>query len=267
MRELNVYASSTGAIFGAQPENYGDNLMTPLLRELFGIEPRYVDMERAELIGAGSIIDCFHRRRSTWERLIKRRPWQKLHVWGSGFMNETGKALWPQTLTFHAVRGPLSRDKLRLPSLPMGDPALLLPKIWAKPPVGAAVALIPHFITYRDFVDAYANDLPKHWRIVDLLGSPEAITREIASAEVVISSSLHGLIVADAYSVPSIRMKGDRRIKGDGFKFRDYELFRSAGYGEPVSVSDIMVGQLKPNEPKPVSDGQVAALLQSFPFA
>lgn len=54
MRTLKTYSASTGNIFGGQPENYGDNLMTPLLRELFDIDPEYVPMSEAELIGIGS---------------------------------------------------------------------------------------------------------------------------------------------------------------------------------------------------------------------
>ena len=266
MRRLRVYASSTGAVFGAQPENYGDALMTPLLRTLFDIEPEYVPMDKAELIGVGSILDSYHRGRSTWQRLINSWPRRDLHVWGSGFMNVGGKPWWPQRVHIHAVRGPLSREKVGLPIIPLGDPALLLPAIWAKPRTEIEVAVVPHFATYREFLDRYKTSLPRHWQIVDLLGDPELITKQIACAEIVVSSSLHGLIVADAYNVPAIRLSGGRRIKGDGFKYRDYEAFRGAAYGAPISEDELFIGKLDPKPACPPSASELTALQKAFPF-
>lgn len=267
MRRLNIYASSTGAFFGAQAENYGDNLMTPLLRGLFNIDPQFVPMVKAELIGIGSIANSYHRRRKpAWRRLLSSWPRRDLHVWGSGFMNEFGEAIWPQRVTFHAVRGPLSRQKTNHPSLPLGDPALLLPSIWPKPQVDAAVAIVPHFVTLRTFIETYGKALPKHWRIVNLLDEPENVTKQIAGAEIVVSSSLHGLIVADAYDVSAIRMSGDNRIKGDGFKYRDYEAFRGEAYGAPVTPEELWQSQLRPNPARPPRENQIADLIEAFPF-
>lgn len=268
MRHLNIYASSTGAIFGAQPENYGDNLMAPILQGLFNIDPKFVPMVKAELIGIGSIADSYHRRRKpAWKRLLSSLPRRNLHVWGSGFMNESGEATWPQRVTFHAVRGPLSLKKTNLPSLPLGDPALLLPSIWPRPQVDAEVAIVPHFATFRTFVDNHRNALPKHWRIVNLLDEPEDVTKQIAGAEIVVSSSLHGLIVADAYDIPAIRMTGDNRIKGDGFKYRDYEAFRGESYGPPVAPDGLWQSKLMPKPARSPNADQMAGLLKAFPFA
>jgi hypothetical protein len=268
VRRINVFSASVGRSFGFQAENYGDNLMAPLLRSLFEVDPNYVEISKAELIGIGSILDAYDRRRKpTWRRLLSAIGSPLLHVWGSGFMNEGGMAVWPQRLKICAVRGPLSRAKLGIGALPMGDPALLLPLIWKKPATAsAAVAVVPHFATYRDFVAAYASRLPKHWRIVDLMGAPEAVTEMIAGADLVASSSLHGLIVADAYGVPSVRLRSDERIKGDGFKYRDYEAFRGEAFGDSIDVEILLAGSYTPSSPKTFSEDARNALLSSFPF-
>lgn len=266
MRTIKVYAASTGAQFGDQPENYGDNLMSPLLRELFNIDPQFVEMARADLIGIGSILDSYHRRKGV--NPLRRRPWRALHAWGSGYMNSKGMAYWPQRLTVHAVRGPLSLDKIGLLNIPMGDPALLLPLIWPKPAkTTAPVSVIPHFITHADFVRSHSSSLPKNWRIIDLLGDPKTITEHIASSDVVVSSSLHGLIVADAYGVPSVWMEGDRRIKGDGFKFQDYIGFRGQPIAGPISYSDILHRFPEPTAAVVPSSDTQDKLLQAMPFA
>lgn len=267
MKRVKLFAVSTGAVFGQQPENYGDNLMGSLLRGLFDIEPEYVDLAYAELIGAGSILDCFHRRRGRGiARFFKVRPWRHLHAWGPGFMNSWGRPFWPQKLTVHAVRGPLSAAKLGRPDLPLGDPAILLPELWPKPATAtAAVSIVPHFVTHADVT---RMPLPRHWRVINLLEDPEKVSLDIASSDLVISSSLHGLIVADAYGIPSIWMKGDGRIRGDGFKFSDYEAFRGEAYRAPVALEDIVQVEVETfiNSPREPSDEIKKRLISAFPF-
>ncbi|RWO92563.1 polysaccharide pyruvyl transferase family protein [Mesorhizobium sp.] len=268
MRKIKVYAASTGKTFGAQPENYGDNLMAALLPALFNLQPEFVGQDRAELISTGSVIDSYHRRHPKGVKLIKRRPWRTLHVWGSGFMSSTGRPDWPQTLAFHAVRGPLSAEKLGQPGLATGDPALLLPRIWPKPATtGRAVAIVPHFTANRHFRAKYASSLPRHWKIVDLLDDPQKITRAIAESDMVISNSLHGLIVADAYGIPSVRIEGDSRIKGDGFKYRDYEAFRGASW-DVLKFEDVLARSvdLIPADARQPDAIRMTSLLGSFPF-
>ncbi|EBV3600067.1 polysaccharide pyruvyl transferase family protein [Salmonella enterica subsp. enterica serovar Virchow] len=268
MRRIKVFAASVGSAFGRQAENYGDNLMTPLLRELFNVEPLFVKMGQAELIGIGSILDAYDRRRKpAWKRFVAGVGRPALHAWGSGFMNSDGAAIWPQALKVHAVRGPLSAGKIGQRGLALGDPALLLPLIWQKPQRATAeVALVPHFATYTDFVARWSTALPAHWTIVDLLGDPEAITAQIAGADLVASSSLHGLIIADAYDTPSVRLVGDGKIKGDGFKYNDYEGFRGAPLLDAVTPEALLAGAYTANAPRPMSEQARDALLAAFPF-
>lgn len=272
--QVKVFAASISGRFGGSNENFGDALMEPLLRELFGLEVQFTSLARAELLGVGSILDAYSRR--TRYRKVPfhhRRPWRQLHVWGSGFMEGATEAIWPQSLHVHAVRGPFSRNRLlhvhHQPDLPLGDPGLLLPLIW--PASGAknvAVSVIPHFATLQIFRDKYLNILPETWQIIDLLSPPQDVCRKIAASDIVISSSLHGLIVADAYGVPSCWMTPTGRIKGDGTKFQDY--FLSVGIiREPISLDLILA------DPKTLPDlasvavvkeEMIGSLLSSFPF-
>jgi hypothetical protein len=280
---INVFSASIGRRFCPGSENYGDNLMGILLPELFNVDPKYVRPERAELIGAGSILDAYHRRVAKKLKkgrlpILKQRPWRTLHVWGSGFMNTFGLAVWPQSIHIHAVRGPLSLAKVvgdakydayNKADIAMGDPAILLPLLKPKTgPSKIAVAVIPHFASYPEFVRRYGSSMPPHWEIINLLDDPVRITEQISSAECVISSSLHGLIVADAYNIPSRRMVATG-IKGDGFKFRDYEAFRGQNYSSAAAFEEYLsVGQKvhdRMDLPCPPAEGIVHRLIAAFP--
>lgn len=273
MREINVYSAPISGEFGSTAENFGDNLMHFLLPELFNVDVRYVSHSKADLIGAGSILDAYwRRRRGGRAKFWQRRPWRTLSVWGSGFMFSHSTDHWPQRLRYHAVRGPLSAA--RVPNgdeLALGDPAILLPKIWPGPATKERqVLVIPHFASYTDFFSAYNNLLPKHWKILDLRSDPNHVCEQIAGSEFVVTSSLHGLIVADAYGVSSCRIDPTSEIKGDGFKYQDYEEQRGRRFVGPFPFEFLLKGKvgLNSDEFRPVvpTDEVLDRLISSFPY-
>ena len=57
---------------------------------------------------------------------------------------------------------------------------------------------------------------------------------EIKKCECVISSSLHGLIISDAYGIANVRVKFSDSIKGGDFKYKDYYSGVNRFYQEPL---------------------------------
>ena len=45
---------------------------------------------------------------------------------------------------------------------------------------------------------------------------------QITACDYIASSSLHGIILADAYGIPNVWIQLSNRIRGNGFKYRDY---------------------------------------------
>jgi pyruvyltransferase len=274
MRKIKVFSASVGRRFGETPENFGDNLMHHLLREVYELDVEYVRHAQAELLGVGSVLDSYYRRKGGRPvPPFRRRPWRTMHVWGSGFMSSSSKPIWPQSVKYCAVRGPLSRDRLAgdPKTIALGDPALLLPQIWpAKAEKLYKVLIAPHFATRSALLARYGEQLPAHWGVLDLLEEPEEITRKIASAEFVVSSSLHGLIVADAYNVPSCWMEPHAPIRGDGFKFADYGAQRGKDLQPPVGLEDILDQTIDFEDQRyqaaPPTDQTISTLIASFPF-
>jgi pyruvyltransferase len=147
-------------------------------------------------------------------------------VWGSGLMSQSNKLTHPKKI--HAVRGPLTRKFLieqgiECPDV-YGDPALLLPRIFSpKVEKKYKVGIVPHFVDQKNNwvrLQSVREDV----LVINVYEPVEKVIADILSCKSILSSSLHGLIVADAYEIPSLWIKLSDKVKGDGFKFRDYLL-------------------------------------------
>lgn len=148
-------------------------------------------------------------------------------VWGSGvhpFAHHRylQRSADPSSIKFLAVRGPITRDAVftRFGQVPraLGDPALLMPLIY-KPcvrPGARKVGMIPHF-SDRHLVPAALKEF-----VIDVTRPWDEVINEIVSSERIISSSLHGIIVAEAYGVPATWAR--LSSKEGSTKFWDYYL-------------------------------------------
>jgi len=144
-------------------------------------------------------------------------------VWGSGIRDidqNINKGI------IKSVRGPLTRKRLLkigcyCPPI-YGDPGLLLP-LYYNPVVEKkyTLGIIPHYIHY-DVVSKMYNGL-KGIKVIKLINKDiELVINDILSCEKTISSSLHGLIVSDAYNIPNKWVKFNNKINGDDTKYYDY---------------------------------------------
>lgn len=185
--------------------NFGDDINVYLLERLTGkkIIPHEMLLFRnihGKYTCIGSVIpNCMNRRTM---------------VWGSGCMNfelEIGRRQTPQEIK--AVRGPLTREYLLKHGIDCpevyGDPALLLPKVYQPTATSKRhpVTIIPH---HKDWDDketlmAYVGKCLPDAHIINITNYTQwsDVIDEIVHSEVVFSSSLHGLIVCDAYGIPN----------------------------------------------------------------
>ncbi|MGJ8684481.1 MAG: polysaccharide pyruvyl transferase family protein [Nonlabens sp.] len=144
-------------------------------------------------------------------------------VWGSGIISRKAQVA---SGTFLAVRGPLSRKRIQelgydCPAV-YGDPALLLP-LHYRPRVEKKyqLGIVPHINDYEHVLEWYKD----HDRIKIInfkTNDVEHTTNEILSCKHILSSSLHGIIVAHAYQIPAVQVQFSDRIYGDGVKYHDY---------------------------------------------
>lgn len=142
-------------------------------------------------------------------------------IWGTGTQTDCHYHI--QDATFLAVRGPLTRAAIYGAHVPevYGDPGLLLPDLHT-PDVTRqhATGILAH---YKDHEAASA----KHPRAlnVSLLQPWQGVIRQALSCDRLIVTSLHGLVLADAYDIPCTwQTSYTGQIASQSLKFQDYFL-------------------------------------------
>ncbi|VUS63839.1 polysaccharide pyruvyl transferase family protein [Klebsiella spallanzanii] len=182
-------------------------------------------------------------------------------IWGSGLLtashiNELNRAA---KLDIRAVRGPetkrvLERYGYSVPEV-YGDPGILLPDFFSP---GAKkikdFVIVPHFTrekNYQKFSNVIST-LTTDWR--DFI-------EQLVNSKLVISSSLHGIILAEAYGIPAIMLND---IEYDKFKYNDY--YESTGR-KTYNIVDNIEDALKLNCVEKASgiDSLKNGLYSSFP--
>jgi pyruvyltransferase len=153
------------------------------------------------------------------------------------------------------VRGPLSEKALDKKIGVYGDPALLLPLIY-NPDIKQKyeVGYTPHYIDKKMFP---AKLLKDNELFIDVQDDWRSIVKNIKSCKKIVSSSLHGIIVAEAYGIPAEWVEYSDKVIGKGFKFRDYFL----GTGRVIDKP----GNIQPMENlKEVQEKLLAALTSHY---
>jgi hypothetical protein len=193
--------------------NFGDELTPFLLARLFDRRCTWTSPSECEFAGVGSII----------ELLSGDVADNTVDIWGSGFI-APDRAHLPRSMRFHAVRGPLSSARVEARGmLALGDPGILMGRAWplvSKPQ--HRIGLIPHYVDRHDpLVQQLRERFGAH--VISVHDDPASVAAQITSCAVILSSSLHGLIVSDSYGVPNYHIEM-RRLVGAGYKFSDYYL-------------------------------------------
>lgn len=200
---LNVYWSKD-----PRPGNFGD-ILTPYILDYYNI-PYQFSKKNYDTICIGS---------------IAAKTKENVNVLGSGIISKNDNvnpfAKW------HFVRGPHTRDAVinaggKCPEI-YGDPALLLPLLFEGSKKEHEVGIVPHYVDYSQVKSLHNSEF-----VIDVLNKdPLEVVKQITKCKYILSSSLHGIIVANAYNIPAAWIKFSNNLHGDDIKFSDY--FSSVG--------------------------------------
>lgn len=258
MSELDIAIASNcgsldvGMLYYIGFRNFGDLLSHSLAEYLCGQRLFCRSIEFADFTVVGSLLQNLPNRLASTS--LTSAP---CHIWGSGFLYPISKQQqFPMgKVIVHAVRGTNTLKHLRElgivrqdEEVALGDPGLfyadMIPGVYEEKKL-YDVAIIPHHVDKKEF-SLLADMLSKHGFAVKLIdvghNNPFQVVREIASARKVLSSSLHGIIVADSLGIPNKRLVIDnfdndkvRTLNESHFKFEDY--YSAFGLSRPNHIT------------------------------
>ncbi|MGK4179953.1 polysaccharide pyruvyl transferase family protein [Lapidilactobacillus dextrinicus] len=229
--------------YGATVNNMGDQLNTLIPRDLFGVDIKNVNnIYESETTGIGSYLEDYF---ISVEKLeMRQRIKQKMkkirylpvksptvRFWSTGFMRYPKGdeiSIRPiKDLRFSSVRGELSKKRLESImgsklDITTGDAGLLANRLVTVKEKKYLIGIIPHFREQDEKIFKKAKEFYPNSTWINLMNNPYDVIRQIGECEFIISSSLHGLIVADSFGIPNIRVIKSNKLFGDGYKFDDY---------------------------------------------
>ena len=214
--------------------NMGDLLNELIIENVFGYKVILSNKLTCQTSGIGSSLGKFFPEKNSnfnqkLEKLVGKTQ-SPVQIWSTGFISYSNKehTFIRRENNIASVRGELSKNRLekilnKKLDIPTGDGGLLASYLIKEPlEKKYLIGIIPH---YKEKNDLIFRDLQKYYKnsvLVDLEDDPLEVVKLISKCEVILSSSLHGLIVADSLGIPNQRLIYSNKLMGDGFKFDDY---------------------------------------------
>lgn len=201
--------------------NFGDELAPLILGQFAGINVSWSEPANAQIITVGSVID-----------VLPQTGWTGV-VAGAGKLLATTTTDLTQA-TVVGLRGPLTLEGLKLKrehrhNLVLGDPALLVPDFVTVQRDATVLGCVPHISDTELYPREVARANRDHYTppvLIDPSDNPLDVVAAIGGCQKIISSSLHGIVVADAFGIPrraeSFSEMTTNPHQGADFKFRDY---------------------------------------------
>jgi hypothetical protein len=207
-----------------QVKNVGDQVNIDLVNWLFGREAVLSSQSEKHLLAIGSLMSIAN---------------AHSQIWGTGVLHPSFPVSEIPAKHIHALRGKLSwhalRDKgIQVGDVPLGDPAFLVSKSFFDPQISKRYRLgvAAHYV---DRLHPWVEEILTDPDVADLNvhADPSDFLQMTLECEAVISSSLHGLIFAEALRIPNLWIKLSNNVLGEGFKFRDWFSLADCPQKEP----------------------------------
>lgn len=275
MRKLSVYWYRT-------TDNFGDAFSPMAVAHCFGCEVVPGGKRDADLVAEGSVLDFALLRDLSRNPLAAvgtairaaigrcRRP---LLVWGSGMLfplDRSKREIAIRRPSFLAIRGELTRREMircglleKRAELALGDPGLFMSDILSVPAdTGCGRGFVMHAYHWTDGTATAFHAEHPEIRLIDPRRPPQEVVRDIASCSEIFSSSLHGLVAADAFGIPNRWVALETPFadaRRNRFKFDDY--YSALGERrEPCGMRDMLLEDVD----DPIDRDRIAAVKRAL---
>ena len=146
------------------------------------------------------------------------------YIVGCGLQNSKTIANNKQE-SYIAVRGRLTMERLNknnisTTNIKFVDPGLMVSKIYDLKDISKKykIGIIPHYIDEDMIKEKYKEYKIISMKTTDIL----SICRQIKECDIILSSSLHGIIFSHSLGIPAYHIELNPLQEMDNFKFRDY---------------------------------------------
>lgn len=241
--------------------NIGDQISKPIVEWMLERKGLRLDQRvkhTSHLLALGSIIGCGH---------------FDATIWGSGINTpiatyRTGR--WRKSVKYDvkAVRGPLTKQVLEsfgydCSQCVFGDPGILMPYLYVPESSEKkyGISVIKHFKTAHG--ENETTEGVYHFINVETDDYKEFINEIVASGKV-ISSSLHGIILSEAYGVPAVFLNENGSMDREIVKY--YDWYYSTGRRNVYSARTIEEAVSASPMPLPDLQEMRDKLMDSFPY-
>lgn len=219
-------------------DNIGDSINPLIIERIIGYKVQHAEWNECETSGIGSGLRRFFMQRSEVfasregfrRKLMGVTAFHPCQLWSAGFICHCDKKEIPvrSNLKVASVRGVLSKQRVeKILGKPLdctlGDAGLLAAGLLKeKTHKKYRLGIIAHQREIGEKEWDYLHDTISGSILLDVTADPMETLKKMSECECIISSSLHGLIIADSFGIPNQRVILTDRLAGDGFKFDDY---------------------------------------------
>lgn len=269
------------SVYYAKVPNMGDLLNRDIIKKCFGYDVVRKTYLTGKLSGIGSGLGNYTYEEERWKNVLKAISgvsFPEVYIWGTGFVRYKDKdtKFYKKKTHICAVRGALSKKRVEKIignpiDIPLADAGILASYLLdIYPSKKYDVGIIAHYKEqnekiFEDLLSKFSNS-----KFIDVRKTPYEVTYSIAECKTIISSSLHGLIIADSLGIPNRHIVVTDNLLGDGFKFDDYY----SAYGmshkftdmnkEDISSIDEIIEQYE--IPREMVEEKKKQMINCFPF-
>ena len=236
----HIYINFAIPRFKKKNHNWGDDFNFIIGEKISGkkvIPYRYSWLKDTNYLIVGSVIQWYCNKKSI--------------IWGAGLLYDVNM-IREKPKQVLAVRGPLTRQGLincgvECPEV-YGDPALLLP-LFYKPKISKPKYKLGIIFHFTEVLKELRLVLPDGFTEEDVIyidimnyGEWSDFVDKVVSCEIIFSSSLHGIVVAETYKVPNLWVIFSELSKKESiFKYKDFYLGINKNIVAPHDYNDLLL--------------------------
>lgn len=205
-------------------------------------------LTRKSVVSANRIINFFNK--STFYfigSILNNLNKENAIICGSGFISQDATIKKNPSLIV-AVRGPLTREiflrhKVECPEV-YCDPALLLPLFVPSQNQNQNekfdIGIVAHYIDVTLLQNIQIVSGAYKYKFISIEDEMNSFIQNICDCKYILSSSLHGIIVAHAYKKHATWIKLSDNLIGGEFKFYDYAFSTGNHHFNPYKIDSVL---------------------------